>query len=354
MKRRGNSWDVNYEKAKEYFIKHGNLNVPQRYETADGVKLGYWIDEQRKEYRDGKLSKKELEKLRAIGFIPNKKKARKKRESLNEVIILFYIRKVFPDAIKLYSSDWVGAEIDIYIPSLKIGIEFDSFHFHKDLYESDENKGIICDLKGVKLIRIRDGRLKNIENCYKQYTLNPDNYITELSATIVRIISDINGTTIECDIQKDFDDIILLRDEYTRIRWNQIYALLADIISKKGIEYIKNQIASSEEYINFKYWISSQKGFDPNDPLSLVHIYLLDMLGIPWGRGKKLKWLFKYILSTDYIARKDNHEIQARDYAEDGTLIGAWLGRQRDRKKNRKLSAQETRMMNALMMKCDW
>jgi hypothetical protein len=36
-------WEAGYVKAKEYYEKHSNLNVPSDYLTEDGFKLGNWI-----------------------------------------------------------------------------------------------------------------------------------------------------------------------------------------------------------------------------------------------------------------------------------------------------------------------
>lgn len=41
-------WRANYEKAKQYYIIHGNLEVPYGYKTADGFSLGLWIRRHRK------------------------------------------------------------------------------------------------------------------------------------------------------------------------------------------------------------------------------------------------------------------------------------------------------------------
>lgn len=344
-----------YEEARKYYYNHGNLAVPQKYVTPSGAKLGFWIDEQRKEYRAGKLSEKEIYKLREIGFIFNEEEQRTypKRISLFEVIILYYIKKVFPDAIKLYISDWLGIELDVYIPSLKVGIEYDSYHYHEDLIERDECKGRICSENGVTLIRIRDKRLDDIENCDKKYTLNPNNYVLELAAIIENIIRDLNGTIMKCNIIKDFDDIIILRDEYDAIRWIQVYTKLFDTINHKGVEYIYNHNVDSENYINYKKWICKQNKVNDNDMLSVVQFILLERLGIFWGRGKKLKWIRKYMLSIEHCVRQGYYELPARQRNE-GFLIGAWLGRQCVKKKKGKLSSEKIRLLNALTMKSNW
>ena len=41
------TWDEMYSYAKEYYQKHGNLNVPQSYKTKSGFSLGHWITTQR-------------------------------------------------------------------------------------------------------------------------------------------------------------------------------------------------------------------------------------------------------------------------------------------------------------------
>ena len=61
-----NAWDKTYEAACEYRKKHGDLNIPVAYITADGLALGRWI---RRQIDAGeKLSAEKREKLLAIGL----------------------------------------------------------------------------------------------------------------------------------------------------------------------------------------------------------------------------------------------------------------------------------------------
>ena len=66
-------WDVNeeaflkgFEKLKEYYAKHENIKISQRYEDEDGYKLGTWILSKRQEYSKGKLSLDRIKKLESI------------------------------------------------------------------------------------------------------------------------------------------------------------------------------------------------------------------------------------------------------------------------------------------------
>ncbi len=79
-----------------------------------------------------------------------------------ELRIYAEIKKIFKDAkhrIKLF-----GEEVDIYIPSLKIGIEVDGYHWHKNKSDYDLNKNKKLGEHDIKIIRIREkGLLKIVE-----------------------------------------------------------------------------------------------------------------------------------------------------------------------------------------------
>lgn len=66
------SWDRYYRAAKEYFEAHGDLNVPMRYVTQEGLKLGNWLNNlrqyQKNEIRNAYLTDDRVEALNAIGM----------------------------------------------------------------------------------------------------------------------------------------------------------------------------------------------------------------------------------------------------------------------------------------------
>ncbi len=69
-----NQWENNYSLAKKYFEHHGNLLIPYNFKTTNGytydengVKLGIWINNQRRNFL--KLSQEKQELLKSIGFV---------------------------------------------------------------------------------------------------------------------------------------------------------------------------------------------------------------------------------------------------------------------------------------------
>ena len=90
------------------------------------------------------------------------------KENVNsfcEQAIYYYIKQAFPDAIN--SDTHIGMELDIFIPSLNIGIEYDGEAWHKSNKKEylDNRKNRLCFDKGIELIRIREPKLNDISNC---------------------------------------------------------------------------------------------------------------------------------------------------------------------------------------------
>ena len=77
------------------------------------------------------------------------------KTSFPEQAIFYYVQKCFPDAENSNISVLRGKELDIYIPSQKVGIEFDGSYWHSNKAK-DEKKNDLCEKAGIRLFRIRD------------------------------------------------------------------------------------------------------------------------------------------------------------------------------------------------------
>ena len=77
------------------------------------------------------------------------------KTSFPEQAIFFYVKKSFPDAENGNKTILNGREIDIFVPSLNVGIEFDGGNWHADKAK-DEQKDELCSNDKIHLYRIRD------------------------------------------------------------------------------------------------------------------------------------------------------------------------------------------------------
>ncbi len=65
------SWDLMYAAAEQYVCQSGNLEIPKRYVTPEGLSLGQWLDTQRRVYAKkvpGILTEAQVQRLNAIGM----------------------------------------------------------------------------------------------------------------------------------------------------------------------------------------------------------------------------------------------------------------------------------------------
>lgn len=65
-------WEMYFCAAERYYHEHGNLLVPRKYETKDGLKLGVWIFNQRSKRKNiikGQLSDEQIQRLDSIGMV---------------------------------------------------------------------------------------------------------------------------------------------------------------------------------------------------------------------------------------------------------------------------------------------
>ncbi len=85
--------------------------------------------------------------------------------SFCEQAVYYYIKQAFPEAVN--SDNHIGMELDIYIPSINVAIEYDgeAWHTSEKKVKIDEKKNKLCVEKQITLIRIREPKLQYIDNC---------------------------------------------------------------------------------------------------------------------------------------------------------------------------------------------
>ena len=125
--------------------------------------------------------------------------AKELQTSFPEQAIYFYIKKLFPDAIN--GDRHLGIELDIYIPSKKIAIEYDGIFWHKDK-KRDERKNNICKKNNIVLFRVReDQKCEWSEDEYlKIINCNGSDESIEKS---IKIIINLLGENLNVDLNKD-------------------------------------------------------------------------------------------------------------------------------------------------------
>lgn len=140
-------------------------------------------------------------------------------QSLPEKFIYYYLKKIYPDIKSNYKPSWLGKqEIDMFIPSIKIGIEYDGefYHSSKDSYKRDIKKTKKIKENGIKLVRIREPKCHSMDNNRDDIIFNykPDNKnYTNIDTVVEFIISllpkgAVDNHRISIDTKRDLIDVL--------------------------------------------------------------------------------------------------------------------------------------------------
>ena len=121
-----------------------------------------------------------------------------RKTSFPEYALAYYLKRSGLDVVHLYRAK--GYELDIYIPSLKIAIEYDGYYWHKNRMRKDIEKNYKCKKDGIKLYRLREG-LPPLNDSSIDYIVQENQ--KNLSKVLEAVLSEIIGDCISVDMETD-------------------------------------------------------------------------------------------------------------------------------------------------------
>lgn len=185
--------------------------------------------------------------------------------SFPEQAILFYIKKLFPDSLNKYKKLFNSSmELDIFIPSKRIAIEYDGLAWHntEKSKKREETKYRICKDNNIFLYRIRE-ESTDCENADKLFTIPAFSYdnCSPLNGVIKSIIEDISDdSNLMVDIQNDILEIL----KYRIIKLEDSLAFLYPDISKEWHPSLNNGLKPENVLpgTSLKVWWRCSKGHE--------------------------------------------------------------------------------------------
>lgn len=147
--------------------------------------------------------------------------AKRSHSSLPEQAIYYYIKIHFSDALNSFVIPKTRMELDIFIPSLSVGIEYDGAAWHNNptVLAREQKKYNLCISNNIKLIRIKEELENGIESHSDELFTLPkcpsfwdlDNTITNLLCYL-GIMESVNS---EADINKIRSQYLFAEDKRT-------------------------------------------------------------------------------------------------------------------------------------------
>ena len=336
----------------EFYSKYKHLYIPISYVTEDEVRLGVWLYDRKLEYERNELTeerKSKLDQLDKTWLEPIKT-----RSSFPEQAILYYIKKVFPSAAKLNTK--AISEIDIYIPELKIGIEYDGAS-HLNKIKNDIRKSEKCEEMGITLIRFREHILPIINDKSYKIMLSDDTF-SALNNGIIELLNYLNipENTISVNVKRDYIEIA---DNYIKLidlDWYLMYERLKKYSHKYGNINVPIYYKTPDGIL-LGHWLSNIRSSYKNPSYGNIRlnsnkIKLLEELGIDWT-PIETQWMHNYNLAKDYYNKNGNLLVPDLYMTNDKINLGKWIGTQRRTYKAGKLAENKIELLDTIGMVWD-
>lgn len=106
-------WEEYYSAAKAYYKEHGDLEVPAKYVTADGIPLGRWLSNQTNSHS---MTDEQLQRLQSIGYRSESKTAIQWNRKF-ELAKTYYEKNGNLDVPVSYSTD--GVKLGRWISNIR-------------------------------------------------------------------------------------------------------------------------------------------------------------------------------------------------------------------------------------------
>lgn len=208
--------------AKEWnYEKNGN-KIPQKYTCKSGIKV-WWKCEKGHEWKTSISNRS-----RGDGCPKCNSGI---RTSFPEQAIYFYVKKIYPDAVNRCTDVLPnGMEIDIFIPSINVGIEYDGSVWHESdkALEKEVKKYIECKRNDIFLIRVKEKGGNARENSCDVMLRIDDSFNNEAYSSLFMQLSKYIKIPNEIDVK---NDRVHIQENYkTEIKNNSFGSKYADLV----------------------------------------------------------------------------------------------------------------------------
>jgi DNA-directed RNA polymerase subunit RPC12/RpoP len=172
-----------------------------------------------------------------------------KQTSIPEKIIFYYINKLFPDALENHNAAFLNKmNLDIFIPSIRLGIEYDGEAWHKDPGH-DSLKTKLCTENSIQLIRFREPKCPELNDesiIYKlDKNVNNNSNMDEPIKWLLNLIKEKYHIDYNFDVNVDRDYTEILNTIEMYEKENSLGKLRPELLQEW--DYSKNKNISPYE-----------------------------------------------------------------------------------------------------------
>lgn len=362
-------WEQNYAAATQYYLEHGDLEVPIKYETPSGFGLGVWLGAQRAAHKAGELPQEQVERLDALGMDWTNRNDRKWM-SLYDVAAAYYHEHgnlnvpseyVTPDGVLL--GKWVARQRYAYLnpdrssarvtPERKalldkLGMVWEKYDPWQERYDlALAYKTEHGDLEIPSVYKTEDGVWLGSWVSRQRQALNSGS--STLSSERRKLLRTLfKGERRPSDPAADHGTV-------REANWERNFRSAARYARKYKHLLVPASYVDSDG-VRLGVWISNLRAARKNRPDSYqvtpAHIKKLNSIGMVWD-ARDAKWGTAYQQAKAYYKAHGNlHAAANYKSDETGFCLGDWLRRMRewDTTHDPKLTPERRAMLDKIGM----
>lgn len=362
-------WEQNYAAATQYYLEHGDLEVPIKYETPSGFGLGVWLGAQRAAHKAGELPQEQVERLDALGMDWTNRNDRKWM-SLYDVAAAYYHEHgnlnvpseyVTPDGVLL--GKWVARQRYAYLnpdrssarvtPERKalldkLGMVWEKYDPWQERYDlALAYKTEHGDLEIPSVYKTADGVwLGSWVSRQRQAMNSGSSALSSERRKLLRIL--FKGERRPSDPAADHGTV-------REANWERNFRSAARYARKYKHLLVPASYVDSDG-VRLGVWISNLRAARKNRPDSYqvtpAHIKKLNSIGMVWD-ARDAKWGTAYQQAKAYYKAHGNlHAAANYKSDETGFCLGDWLRRMRewDTTHDPKLTPERRAMLDKIGM----
>ena len=362
-------WEQNYAAATQYYLEHGDLEVPIKYETPSGFGLGVWLGAQRAAHKAGELPQEQGERLDALGMDWTNRNDRKWM-SLYDVAAAYYHEHgnlnvpseyVTPDGVLL--GKWVARQRYAYLnpdrssarvtPERKalldkLGMVWEKYDPWQERYDlALAYKTEHGDLEIPSVYKTADGVwLGSWVNRQRQALNSGSSALSSERRKLLRTL--FKGERRPSDPAADHGTV-------REANWERNFRSAARYARKYKHLLVPASYVDSDG-VRLGVWISNLRAARKNRPDSYqvtpAHIKKLNSIGMVWD-ARDAKWGTAYQQAKAYYKAHGNlHAAANYKSDETGFCLGDWLRRMRewDTTHDPKLTPERRAMLDKIGM----
>lgn len=362
-------WEQNYAAATQYYLEHGDLEVPIKYETPSGFGLGVWLGAQRAAHKAGELPQEQVERLDALGMDWTNRNDRKWM-SLYDVAAAYYHEHgnlnvpseyVTPDGVLL--GKWVARQRYAYLnpdrssarvtPERKalldkLGMVWEKYDPWQERYDlALAYKTEHGDLEIPSVYKTADGVWLGSWVSRQRQALNSGS--SALSSERRKLLRTLfKGERRPSDPAADHGTV-------REANWERNFRSAARYARKYKHLLVPASYVDSDG-VRLGVWVSNLRAARKNRPDSYqvtpAHIKKLNSIGMVWD-ARDAKWGTAYQQAKAYYKAHGNLHASANYKSDEtGFCLGDWLRRMRewDTTHDPKLTPERRAMLDKIGM----